>query len=125
MAILLLERKGGLEQFTDAVVNRPDVQRMISKVQFGVHPEAEAAGFDKMTTIIEVELDDGKVLRGRADFGKGSPANPMTDDELSEKFRQCAAWGGLDRDTTQAVLDLVWKIEEIEDVNELTKLLRR
>jgi 2-methylcitrate dehydratase PrpD len=25
MAILLLERKGGLEQFTDAVVNRPDV----------------------------------------------------------------------------------------------------
>src|SRR3954469_11620822 len=67
MAILLLERKGGLEQFTDAVVNRPDVQAMIGKVQFGVHPEAEAAGFDKMTTILEVELDDGRVVSGRAD----------------------------------------------------------
>jgi 2-methylcitrate dehydratase PrpD len=125
MAILLLERKGGLEQFTDEVVNRPDVQAMIRKVSFGVHPEAEAAGFDKMTTIIEIELDDGKVIKGQADFGKGSPANPMTDEELSEKFRQCAAWGGLDRDQTKAVLDLVWKIEELADVNDLTRLLRR
>jgi 2-methylcitrate dehydratase PrpD len=123
MAILLLERKGGLEQFTDEVVNRPDVQAMIRKVHFGVHPEAEAAGFDKMTTIIEIELDDGKVIKGQADFGKGSPANPMTDEELSEKFRQCAAWGGLDRDQTKAVLDLVWRIDEVRDVNELTRLL--
>ena len=123
MAILLLERKGGLEQFTDAVVNRRDVQAMIAKIHFGVHPEAEAAGFDKMTTIIEIELDDGKMIRGRADFGKGSPANPMTDAELEEKFRQCAAWGGLDRDRSKAVLDLVWKIEELRDVNELTRLL--
>ncbi|MEP6610015.1 MAG: MmgE/PrpD family protein, partial [Burkholderiaceae bacterium] len=69
MAILLLERKGGLEQFTDEVVNRADVQAMIKKVNFGVHPEAEAAGFDKMTTIIEVELDDGSVVKGQADFG--------------------------------------------------------
>ncbi len=125
MAILLLERKAGLGEFTDAVVNRPDVQAMIGKVSFGVHPEAEAAGFDKMTTLIEVELDDGKVVKGRADFGKGSPASPMTDEELSEKFRQCAAWGGIDRERTQAILALVWKIEELRDVNELVKLLRK
>src|SRR4029079_9513521 len=61
MAILLLERKAGLEQFTDEVVNRSDVQAMIAKVDFGTHPEAEAAGFDKMTTIVEVETDDGRV----------------------------------------------------------------
>ncbi|MGZ5572453.1 MAG: MmgE/PrpD family protein [Usitatibacter sp.] len=125
MAILLLERKAGLEQFTDPVVNRPDVQAMIEKVSFGVHPEAEAAGFDKMTTIIEIELDDGTAIKGRADFGKGSPSNPMSDAELGEKFRQCAAWGGLGRSEADAVLALLWKIEELKDVNELTKLLRR
>src|SRR5581483_6708324 len=64
MAILLLERKAGLEQFTDEVVNRPDVQALLQRVEFGVHPEAEAAGFDKMTTIIDIELDDGRVIRG-------------------------------------------------------------
>jgi len=125
MAILLLERKAGLQQLTDEVVNRPDVQAMIAKVDFGVNPEAEAAGFDKMTTIIEVELADGKVLQTRADFGKGSPANPMSDAELSDKFRECAAWGGLDRDRIEQVLTVIWKIEELKDVNELTQLLRK
>jgi len=83
MAILLLERKAGLEQFTDSVVNRPDVQALIERVDFGVHPDAEAAGFDKMTTIIAIELIDGRLIKGQADFGKGSPANPMSDDERS------------------------------------------
>ena len=47
MAILVLERQAGLTEFTDAVVNRPDVQAMIERVEFQVHPEAEAAGYDK------------------------------------------------------------------------------
>jgi len=125
MTILLIERKAGLEQFTDQVVNRPDIQAMLQKVSFGVHPEAEAAGFDKMTTLIEVELVDGTILKGRADFGKGSPANPMTDPELEEKFRECAAWGGLSREQANQVLELAWRIEELQDVGELTRLLRR
>jgi 2-methylcitrate dehydratase PrpD len=123
MAILLLERRGGLEEFTDAVVNRPDVQAMIAKVDFGMNAEAEAAGFDKMTTIVEIELADGRKLSGRADFGKGSPANPMTDAELSDKFRQCAAWGRVPNERAKAILDMLWRIESLPDVNELTRLL--
>jgi 2-methylcitrate dehydratase PrpD len=78
-----------------------------------------------MTTIIEVELTDGRVLRTQADFGKGSPANPMSDDELSDKFRECAGWGGLDRAKADEVLAMLWKIEDVDDVNQLTGLLRR
>jgi len=93
-------------------------------VEFGVHPEAEAAGFDKMTTIVEVELNDGTIVKGSADFGKGSPANPMTDLDLADKFRQCADWGGLDGGRAQSIIDLVWRIDELQDVGELARLLR-
>jgi 2-methylcitrate dehydratase PrpD len=96
----------------------------MERVDFGVNADAEAAGFDKMTTIIEVELDDGTVVKGAADFGKGSPANPMSDDELQEKFRQCAAWGRLDGAQMQTVIDLVWRIETLDDVGELMRHLR-
>ena len=34
-----------------------------------------------MTTILGIHMKDGKVLQGRADFGKGSPANSMSYDE--------------------------------------------
>ena len=123
MAILLLERKAGLAQFTDQVVNRPDVQRMIERIDFDVHPEAEAAGYEKMTTIIDIELKDGRTVSGRADFGKGSPANPMSDQELADKFRECAAWGKLPRAQADKVVDLVFALEKLKSIRELTRLL--
>ena len=125
MAILLLERKAGLPEFTDEVVNRPDVQAMIKKVDFGVHPEAEAAGYDKMTTIIEINLTDGRRIGGRADFGKGSPANPMSYEEVADKFRECAAFSRWPSDKAERVVELVRRLEELATVRELTDLLSR
>ena len=125
MAILLLERKGGLNEFTDEIVNRPDVQAMIQKVDFGVHPEAEAAGYDKMTTILEIVLTDGRTITGRADFGKGSPANPMSYDEVADKFRECAAYSRWPGEKAERVVELVRNLEDVKDVRELTGLLSR
>jgi 2-methylcitrate dehydratase PrpD len=123
MAILLLERRAGLAEFTDDVVNRRDVQALLQKVDFHVHPEAEAAGFDKMTTIVEIALDDGTTYSGQADFGKGSPANPMTDRELEEKFLECAAWGGVDANDARRIAGLLWRVEDVANVRELARLL--
>jgi len=47
MAILILERKAGLNEYQDAVVRRPDVQEMISRIHFYLDDEAEKAGMDK------------------------------------------------------------------------------
>lgn len=123
MAILLLERKAGLAQFTDEVVNRREVQSMIERIEFGVHPEAEAAGYEKMTTLINIELADGRRIGGRADFGKGSPANPMSDDELAAKFRECAAWGKLPRATADEVIETVFGLDKLKSIRSLTRLL--
>jgi len=125
MAILLLQRKAGLAEFTDKVVNRSDVKKMIAKIEFGVHPEAEAAGYEKMTTIIEIELAGGRKIGGRADFGKGSPTNPMSDEELSGKFRECAAWGKLSKANADKIVDLVFNLEKLKSIRELTRLLAK
>jgi 2-methylcitrate dehydratase PrpD len=114
-----------LAEFTDEVVNRPDVQAMIQKVDFGVHPEAEAAGYDKMTTIIEIALTDGRKISGRADFGKGSPANPMSYEEVADKFRECAGFSRWPKDKADRVIELVKGLEDLRDVRELTALLSR
>ncbi len=123
MAILLLERRGGLTEFLDEVVNRPDVQDMIRKVHFGVHPEAEAAGYDKMTTILDIRLKDGRTVSGRADFGKGSPVNPMSYDETADKFRGCARFANWDAERTEQIVETVRRLEELESTRELTRLL--
>jgi 2-methylcitrate dehydratase PrpD len=124
MAILLLRRKAGLAEFTDEVVNTRDVKRLIEKIDYRVHPVAEAAGYEKMTTIIDIELMDGRTVSGRADFGKGSPANPMSDDELAKKFRECATWGKLPDASAEKVIEIVFNLEKLKNVRDLTKLLQ-
>ena len=125
MAILLLERRGALPEFTDEVVNRADVQELIGRVNFGVHTEAEAAGYDKMTTIIDINLRDGRTISGRADFGKGSPANPMSYDEVADKFRGCAEFAEWSDNRAEDVIDMVRELEDVASVRELTALLSR
>ena len=49
----------------------------------------------------------------------------MSDEELQQKFRECAKWGGLDESTAQRVIDCVWKIESLANLRELTRLLVR
>jgi 2-methylcitrate dehydratase PrpD len=123
MAILLLEGRAGLSEFTDEVVMRPDVQAMIKKVDFGVDPEAEAAGFHKMTTIITITLTDGKVIRGSADFGRGSPAMPMTYDEVADKFRENCEFAKFSSQKANQVVEMIRGIEKVGSIRELTTLL--
>ncbi len=123
IAILLLERRGGLPEFTDEVVNRGDVKAMIEKIDFGVHPDAEAAGYHKMTTIIDIELTDGRRLSGRADFGKGSPANPMSYEEVADKFFGCVEFARFDIARAKRIVSLVRELEQLDTVRELTALL--
>jgi 2-methylcitrate dehydratase PrpD len=124
MAILLLDGRAGLSEFTDEVVLRPDVQAMLRKVDFEVDEEAERAGYHKMTTIIDIELVDGRKVSGRADFGKGSPANPMTYEEVAQKFRECAEFARFPPKRADEVVGLVRDLETLSSIDRLTALLR-
>src|SRR2546423_105152 len=123
MAILLLERKAGLGEFADKVVQRADVQEMIRKINFYVDPEAESAGYDKMTSLLKIHLKDGRIIIGRADFGKGSPANPMSFDEAATKFRGCAEYANWLKLKTEKIIAFVRTLDSAPDVSALTPLL--
>src|SRR5207237_9658770 len=121
-ASLLLGGKAGLAACTDAGVNRPDVQEMIGRIKFYTDPEAEKAGYDKMTTIIKIHLKHGRTVSGRADFGKGSPANPMSYDEVADKFRQCAAFANWPQPKVGQLVETVRKLEQVADTRSLISL---
>jgi 2-methylcitrate dehydratase PrpD len=125
MAILLLDGRAGLSEFTDEVVNRPDVKAMIERIEFVIDERAEAAGYHKMTTYLDITLTDGRKLSGMADFGKGSPANPMSFDEVAAKFHECAEFAGWDRGKAGEVAAMVRDFEELPGLDALMGALRR
>ena len=123
LSILLLERKAGLGQFTDAVVQRPDVQEMIGRINFYADAEAEQSGYDKMTSILKIHMKDGRVISGRADFAKGSPANPMSYEDVVEKFRGCAEYTKWPAKKAEALVDFVKQLEAVQDMSALAAAL--
>jgi 2-methylcitrate dehydratase PrpD len=123
MAILFLRGKAGLGEFSDRVVQRADVQEMIGRVNFYVDPEAESAGYDKMTSLLKIHLKDGRVITGRAEFAKGSPANPMSFDEAAAKFRGCADFAEWPKDKAEKLIIYVKALDSARDVSTLSPLL--
>jgi 2-methylcitrate dehydratase PrpD len=107
------------------VINRPDVKAMIEKVDFVIDERAEAAGYHKMTTYIDITLKDGRTISGLADFGKGSPANPMSFDEVAAKFHECAEFAGWDKAKAGDVVALVSDLESQPSLDRLLAALSK
>ena len=125
LATLLLERNLGLKHIDSDFVARPEVQDLIERIEYTPYSEDEArqGNFTLVTSFVEIEMTDGRTIGGRIDYGKGSKANPMTDDEVAEKYRLCAEFAGMPKDRAEAVIETAGRLEDLADVRELTALL--
>ena len=117
MAVLLVKGRAGLGEFQDDVVNRPEMQEMIRRVDFYNNPEADAAGADKMRSYVEVRLKDGRVFSAQSDFAKGSPQKPMSFDDEIRKFRGCTDYAGLPKDKADRIISTVQRLEKVDNMN--------
>lgn len=120
MAVLLLDGKAGLGQFTDDAVNRPAAQALLLKVDFYNDPRADAAGADKMRSYIEIKQKDGRVITGMADFAKGSPQFPMSFADVKDKFMDCAQYAGIPSSVALQTVVTVQSLEKLADIRMLT-----
>ena len=98
---------------------------MLRKINFYKNKIAEAAGYDKMTTIIDIYLKNGKKISGRGDFGKGSPMIPMTYDEVADKFMGCCEFAKWPTKKAKAIIQAVSKLEKMRDISKLSRLLSK
>ena len=125
MAVLIVRRRAYIPEYQDREVNRPDVQAMLRKVNFYKSEIAEKAGYDKMTTVIDIYLKNGKKISGRGDFGKGSPMIPMSYEEVADKFMGCAEFAKWQLAKSKAIIKAVSNLEKIKDISMLGKLLSK
>lgn len=127
LASILVLRRAGLPEFTDEVVNRADVRDMIGRIDYGAYSDEEAAAqkYTRLTTFIDMKLKDGRTLCARADVAKGSPGVPMSEDDIADKFRECAAFAGWPREHGEEAIITIRRLEDIRDVRSLTALLAR
>jgi hypothetical protein len=63
-------------------------------------------------------LTDGRRLTWSIEQSLGNIHRPLSDDQLSDKFRRCAA-RALPTDAAGIVLDRCWRVADLDDVGAL------
>lgn len=112
LAMILLRRQAGQDEFTDEFVGSEPMRDMQSRIETVLDPEIERRGFDRIRSRIEVHTRDGRVLERWADERyRGSPEHPMSDAEMEEKFRVCTR-GILSEGRLEELLQVIWTIDE-------------
>jgi 2-methylcitrate dehydratase PrpD len=123
LASILLRRRAGPREYSMEWLMDPAMQSTMRKVKT-IHDEGIAAmGVEKMRSIVEVELTDGRVIRREASDARGTPEKPLKPHELEEKFMECAGFV-YDEEKSKEALALIRRLDKLSDVSELTDLLR-
>lgn len=125
LAKMALDGKAGLRDFTDAMVQRPDIRALMARVIYTAYTESEAQahGYTPVTTLLTVVLTDGRTFTERVDTGKGSHDDPMTYADVADKVRDCAAYSDWPPAKAEALITHVARLETLPTLAPLLQAL--
>ncbi|HEX5607503.1 MAG TPA: MmgE/PrpD family protein [Candidatus Binatia bacterium] len=115
VAMCMLDGKLELETFTDHKANQPKVQEALGKVDVVCDETVPEPG---PYCPVTVELTSGARHSFTARIAKGDPRNPMTENEVTEKFRGNAQ-AILSDQQADKVIATVRNLEALESVGDL------
>ena len=118
-AATVLDRRIGLETFTDVMVQRPQVRALLAKVKRLRIPDDKIYSGTTGYNDIRVQTSRGAFTR-HIDKTPGSPAWPMSPAERDEKFLDCAGRVLGDK-SARALLDLAHGCDSLADVGALAR----
>lgn len=119
LSVALCTGKAGLGEFEEGVIADSQVLGIAQKVSVSAEDDLSALCPQKRVAIVKIKTVDGEFVE-RVDYPKGEPENPLSQEELEEKFRGLAMYGGLTVEECDAVIEEVWKenfsVEKILDM---------
>jgi 2-methylcitrate dehydratase PrpD len=124
VANAMIRGKFFVDDLHEVAIRDQAVLNMAERVT--VTPTFDARNKKALTPVeVDVRVVDGAVYSERVVHSKGHPKNPMSHDELVEKFRNTAEAAGIERiiANVDRITDLIGHLEDLSDVAELAALL--
>ena len=108
----------GLDLFGEEARSDKRVLALAERVRYEV--DGALPTFGGRVTIV---LRDGRAREAEELVARGHPDRPMSDDEVTAKFIANAR-RRLDNGASQKALDVVWRLEEVDSIAELSSLVQ-
>jgi 2-methylcitrate dehydratase PrpD len=98
----------GLSDFTEEAVRDPEVLALAAKIRYRIDPDNPYP--NAFTGHIRATLNDGTVVEDRQPHFRGGANEPLTRQDIEEKFTLNAKYGGWDGKRSGAALALLAKL---------------
>lgn len=105
----------GLAAFKDDAVTNPEIRKLRSRV---THEVDESIDYDSHRVTVAIETEDGRTLQSKRDGPPGTAEEPLSKEELRDKFVMCATPSiGADRiDQLYGTLDSLRELGDVATV---------
>jgi 2-methylcitrate dehydratase len=122
VGMALLEGKIDNSSYTEKKFRDPKILEFLKKITVVEDKTLSARYPEAVANRVTVKLSSGKAVSKQVDYHKGHPKNPMSDDEVEEKFQKLTR-RILDKNRARRILDAVWNLEKAKDVSKIISML--
>lgn len=120
VGVILVSGKAGIEEFSEARIADAQILGLCARTRYIVD---DSLPFPRsFPGWVIIQLKNGRRLEARMDASRGSRENPLSEQELFEKFEANAA-RALPRPQVRQIWDLGLRLETVANIKAFTELL--
>jgi len=120
LALIANRGSAGINDFTEEALDDPGLRAFSEKVEMVLDEEVDAAYPRRWIGVVEIETPGGERFTSRVEVPRGDPENTLSREELEEKARNLAAYGGgASGEEMDRVVARIWNLDEEADVRDL------
>jgi 2-methylcitrate dehydratase PrpD len=106
VALALIKDSANLMDFNPETVIDSAILDLTKRVKVHINDELTSWSPQRRAAIVKITTTDGKEFCHEVDYPKGEPENPMTEKEVIGKYRDMAAYAGIDN-TNKYIKDIL------------------
>ena len=122
-AIALIDGEVTEKQFQPQRFADPTIWKFLEKVTVQRNDELTSLYAKAVANIVHVTLQDGRVLTKRVDYPLGNAKNRLKDSAVEGKFLALVEHI-IGESRAKKIIELVWKLDEATNVDELMQALQ-
>jgi 2-methylcitrate dehydratase PrpD len=111
VATAILNNKAGINEFSEIQIQNEVLKSLTQKVSVRSSPEFSNVFPEKSIAEVNLKMNNGDTYSKVVEYPKGEPENPLSDEELMEKFIALCKFGGSKDKHIREIIDNVWAVD--------------
>jgi len=123
LALALVDREVGMKSFTDDKIGTKKVKEMMARVKRHILSEERKGPEEFGPARVRVVMKGGKVLEASVEKAKGNPENPMSPQEIQDKYVNCCSGVLTEKDIEKSV-SILQSLETLSSLSQMMECYR-